>query len=90
LERRGVQLDDISIAADKGREDYVTALTLAYYAGMRIEECFTIDTSMAEKALRESKITFHGKNGRWRTVPIDENIAKKYLCPRCSATSPMY
>jgi integrase len=68
----------MKIATEKGRDDYVTALMLAYHAGMRIEECFTIDTAMAEKALREGEITFHGKNGRWRTVPIDENIAKQF------------
>jgi site-specific recombinase XerD len=67
----------VIIAADKGRDDYVTALMLAYYAGMRVEECFTIDTSMAEGALRTGEITFHGKNGRWRTVPIEENITKQ-------------
>jgi len=57
------------------RDDYATALTLAYYAGMRVEECFTIDTAMAEEALRKNAITFHGKGGRWRTVPINEHIA---------------
>jgi site-specific recombinase XerD len=65
----------MKIATEKGRDDYVTALMLAYHAGLRIEECFTIDTAMAEKALREGEITFHGKNGRWRTVPIGESIA---------------
>lgn len=67
----------LAISNDKHRADYATALILAYYAGMRVEECFSIDTSMAEKALREGAITFHGKNGRWRTVPIDEIIVKQ-------------
>ncbi len=58
-----------------GRDDYTTALCLGYYAGMRVEECFTIDTAMAEKALRDHEITFHGKGGRWRTVPINSDIA---------------
>ena len=43
------------------RQDYTTALTLAYYAGLRIEELFTIDTSMAEKALREGSSHFTAK-----------------------------
>ena len=66
----------LQIAYDSNRTDYTTALHLAYHAGLRIEECFTIDTAMTEHALRTHTITFHGKNGRWRTVPIDQNIAK--------------
>ena len=31
-----------AVAEAENRPDYVTALTLAYYAGMRIEECFTM------------------------------------------------
>ena len=67
----------LRLTAGMGRDDYVTALTLAYYAGMRIEECFTLDTAMAEKALRTGEITFHGKNGRWRTVPVDGHVAEQ-------------
>ena len=66
----------LQIAKGNNRTDYATALHLAYHAGLRIEECFTLDTAMSEYALRSGAITFHGKNGRWRTVPIDENIAK--------------
>ena len=51
------------------------ALYLARYAGLRIHECFRIDTATAEQALREKAITIKGKGGKVRTVPINEQIA---------------
>ena len=55
--------------------DYILALYLARYAGLRIHECFRIDTATAEQALRENAITIKGKGGKIRTVPINEQIA---------------
>ena len=52
--------------------DYVLALYLARYAGLRIHECFRIDTATAEQALRENAITIKGKGGKVRTVPIED------------------
>ena len=57
------------------RCDYILALYLARYAGLRIHECFRIDTATAEQALREHVITIKGKGGKIRTVPINEQIA---------------
>lgn len=54
------------------RYDYILALYLARYAGLRIHECFRIDTAAAEQALRESAITIKGKGGKVRTVPIED------------------
>lgn len=54
--------------------DWVLALYLARYAGLRIHECFRIDTAIAENALREGTITVKGKGGKIRTVPIEEHI----------------
>lgn len=62
-----------ALAAD--RYDYILALYLARYAGLRIHECFRIDTAIAEQALRKSAITVKGKGGKVRTVPINEQIA---------------
>ena len=56
------------------RWDYILALYLARYAGLRIHECFRIDTATAEQALREKSITIKGKGGKIRTVPINEQI----------------
>ena len=53
-----------------GREDYVTILYLARYAGLRIHECFRIDTAIAAQAVREGAITIKGKGGLVRTVPL--------------------
>ena len=55
--------------------DYILALYLARYAGLRIHECFRIDTATAENALRENAITIKGKGGKIRIVPINEQIA---------------
>ena len=57
------------------RWDYNLALYLARFAGLRIHECFRIDTATAEQALRENAITIRGKGGKIRTVPINEQIA---------------
>ena len=56
------------------RWDYILALYLARYAGLRIHECFRIDTAIAEEALRKNAITIKGKGGKIRTVPINEQI----------------
>ena len=56
------------------RYDFILALYLARYAGLRIHECFRIDTATAERALRENAITIKGKGGKVRTVPINEQI----------------
>ena len=57
------------------RYDFILALYLARYAGLRIHECFRIDTATAERALRENAITIKGKGGKVRTVSINEQIA---------------
>ena len=55
------------------REDYILALYLARYAGLRIHECFRMDTAMAERALRENALTVKGKGGKVRIVPIEDD-----------------
>ena len=57
------------------RWDYILALYLARYAGLRIHECFRIDTAAAKQALRENAVTVKGKGGKIRTVPINEQIS---------------
>ena len=58
-----------------GREDFAAIACLTWYAGLRIHECFRIDTATAEQALRENAITIKGKGGKVRTVPINESIS---------------
>ena len=57
-----------------GHEDYAAIACLTWYAGLRIHECFRIDTAIAEQALRENAVTIKGKDGKIRTVPINESI----------------
>ena len=58
-----------------GHEDFAAISCLTWYAGLRIHECFRIDTATAEQALRENAITIKGKGGKIRTVPINESIS---------------
>lgn len=58
-----------------GHEDFAAIACLTWHAGLRIHECFRIDTSTAEQALRESAITVKGKGGKVRAVPINESIS---------------
>lgn len=62
-----------AMAAD--RWDYILALYLGRFAGLRIHECFRIDTATAEDALKNNAITIKGKGGKIRTVPINEQLA---------------
>ena len=50
--------------------DYIHIATLAHYAGLRIHECYRLDTAAAEAALRTGELTFKGKGGKIRTVPL--------------------
>lgn len=59
-------------AMGEDRDDYILALYLGRLAGLRIHECFRIDTATAEKALRENALTVKGKGGKIRTVPIED------------------
>ena len=63
----------IGRAMAEEREDYILALYLARYAGLRIHECFRMDTAAAERALRENALTVKGKGGKIRIVPIEDN-----------------
>ena len=65
----------LGFALEDQHYDYILAMYLARYAGLRIHECFRIDTATAEQALRENAITIKGKGGKIRTVPINEPIA---------------
>ena len=62
----------IGRAMAEEREDYILALYLARYAGLRIHECFRMDTAAAERALRENALTVNGKGGKVRIVPIED------------------
>ena len=57
------------------RYDYILAFYLARYAGLRLHECFRLDTATAEDALHKNAITVKGKGGKIRTVSINEPIA---------------
>jgi len=59
---------------EAGRQDYAVIACLTWYAGLRIHECFRIDTAIAEQALRENAITVKGKGGNIRTVPVNDAI----------------
>ncbi len=62
----------LAVAAAEDRYDYILALYLARLCGLRIHECFRIDTAIAEQALRDNAITIKGKGGKIRTVPIED------------------
>ena len=63
----------IGRAMAEKREDYILSLYLACYAGLRIHECFRMDTAAAERALRENALTVKGKSGKVRIVPIEDD-----------------
>ena len=64
----------LAAAIKNGREDFIAILTLARYAGLRLEECFRIDTNDAENALITGKLFVKGKGGLTRYVPVNQSI----------------
>ena len=62
------------LCLSKNRHDYACMACLGYYAGLRIEECFKIDTAKAESAIKTDILNVKGKNGKVRDVPIQESI----------------
>lgn len=64
----------LAVCMADGHEDYAAIACLTWYTGLRIHECFRIDTAIAERTLRENAITIKGKGGKSRTVPINESI----------------
>lgn len=73
-------------AMGEDRNDYILALYLGRLAGLRIHECFRIDTATAEKALRENALTVKGKGGKIRTVPIEDERIPMMLNKLLSTT----
>lgn len=64
----------LASAMQNSREDYAAIFTLARYAGLRLEECFRIDTNDAKNALITGRLYVKGKGGLTRYVPINESI----------------
>ena len=64
----------VGIAIENHHNDFVSIMTLARYAGLRLEECFRIDTNDARKALEVGRLYVKGKGGLTRDVPINESI----------------
>ena len=64
----------VAIAMQNNREDYAAIFVIARYAGLRLEECFRIDTNDAQNALITGRLFVKGKGGLSRYVPINESI----------------
>ena len=64
----------LALCLSKNRHDYTCMACLGYYAGLRIEECFKVDTAQAEKSLKINILTTKGKGGLVRNVMIQESI----------------
>ena len=67
-----------ALAISQGCEDFASALLLGRYAGLRIHECFRIDTAMAAKAVKEQTLTVKGKGGLVRTVPLNDLLIQQF------------
>lgn len=64
----------VNIAHQSGHDDYALAILLARHLGLRLHECYRIDTAIAQQAIRERAITVKGKGGKVRTVPIGDDV----------------
>ena len=76
----------LGIALGADRYDYIMGLYLGRLAGLRIHECFRMDTAMAEEALRENVLAVKGKGGKVRTVPIEDERIPMILRMRLEVT----
>lgn len=64
----------VAKAMESNREDFVAILVIARYAGLRLEECFRIDTNDAYNAIESGQLFVKGKGGLTRYVPVNESI----------------
>lgn len=64
----------LACAMECEHKDYTAILALAHYAGLRLEECFRIDTNDVKNALNTGRLFVKGKGGLTRYVPINESI----------------
>lgn len=64
----------VSAALMSENKYFACIFTLARYAGLRLEECFRIDTNDAKKALESGRLFVRGKGGLTRFVPINKPI----------------
>lgn len=64
----------VGIAIENRHNDFASIMTLARYAGLRLEECFRIDTNDTKRALEKGRLYVKGKGGLTRYVPINESI----------------
>lgn len=67
----------VQIAEQLGRKDYVAIFNLARFAGLRIHECFRIDSATARLAIRNQAIEIKGKGGKVRTVQLTQPVVDK-------------
>ena len=63
------------IAVVEGHHDYVVAIALGRYMGLRIHEAYRIDTAIARAALRNGDLTIKGKGGLVRNIPLTAEAA---------------
>ena len=66
-----------ALAIIQGRKAFASVLLLGRFAGLRIHECFRIDTATAAKAVKERKLTIKGKGGLVRTVPMNDLLVQR-------------
>lgn len=67
----------LTCALECDREDYISIFYLGRFAGLRIHECFRIDTATASKAAKEKALTIKGKGGLVRTVPLNNLLVQR-------------
>ncbi len=68
----------LEAAIKNDHEDYIAIFALARFAGLRLEECFRIDTNDAQKAIESGELYVKGKGGQSRYVPINETIREAF------------
>ncbi len=60
----------LAAAIKTDHKDYLAVLALARYAGLRLEECFRIDTNDARNALDSGELFVKGKGITLKDVQI--------------------
>ncbi len=68
----------LEAAKKNDHEDYIAVFSLARFAGLRLEECFRIDTNDAQKVIESGELYVKGKGGQSRYVPINETIREAF------------
>ncbi|MDE6454859.1 MAG: hypothetical protein K2L38_02860 [Dysosmobacter sp.] len=80
----------LTYALTAGREDYITILYLVRYAGLNLDECFSIDMETAAKAVQEKVLTVRNGTAQERKVALNPVLLQRIRWRLCQTQDSLF